>query len=219
MPSSGGPWPDPGITPERGLSRALPSWAIELGIPGDEVGRFAELLRFAIWTGGQSDGVPVGRCGGLPRLPVGMGWPSCSSGPLPLIASFDCAALPRGDGLALPADGSLLFFLHHAWACDARSVAEEQEFARVVYVPAGIDTVVPEPPDHDEPMFAVYLGGHSLYIGELYAEHVYTTPEITMASRCPSLLSPSEDRHAKSVTAQRSAGRRRATLRLSGTCP
>jgi hypothetical protein len=30
--------------------------------------------------------------------------------PLPFIASFDCAALPRVEDLPLPADGSLLFF-------------------------------------------------------------------------------------------------------------
>ncbi|KIH99694.1 hypothetical protein LP52_05470 [Streptomonospora alba] len=127
--------------------------AIERGIPEDEVGKFAEFLRFAIWTSGCPNGVPVGRRGGLPRLPVGMEWPSSENGPLPFIASLDCAALPRVDGLALPADGSLLLFLHHEWADESCSIAKEQEFARIVYVPAGTDTATAEEPDHDEDMF------------------------------------------------------------------
>src|SRR4051812_21962786 len=102
---------------------------------------------------GAPNGVPVGRSGGLPRLPVGMRWPSSESSPLPFVASFDCAALPRVDGLALPADGSLLFFLHHEWADDTCSIADEQKFARVVHVPAGTDTATVEEPDHDEEMF------------------------------------------------------------------
>ncbi|GAA4635481.1 DUF1963 domain-containing protein [Actinoallomurus vinaceus] len=127
--------------------------AIERGIPEDEVSKFTEFLRFAIWTSGRPNGVPVGRSGGLPRLPVGMGWPSSEYGPLPFVASFDCVALPRVDGLALPADGSLLFFLHHEWADDTCSIADEQEFARVVHVPAGTNTATAEEPDHDEEMF------------------------------------------------------------------
>jgi hypothetical protein len=129
--------------------------AIERGIPEDEVSKFAEFLRFAIWTSERPNGVPVGRSGGLPRLPVGMEWPPSEHGPLPFVASFDCAALPRVDGLALPTDGSLLLFLHHEWAHDTYSVADEQKFARVVYVPAGTDTdtATAEEPDHDEDMF------------------------------------------------------------------
>ena len=128
--------------------------AIARGIPEDEVSTFAEFLRFAIWTSGLPAGEPVGQLGGLPRLPVGMEWPA---GPLPFVASFDCAALPQADGLALPADGSLLFFLHHENAYDAglggSSVAEEQNYARVVYVPAGVDTAPAEKPDNTENMF------------------------------------------------------------------
>jgi hypothetical protein len=127
--------------------------AVDRGIPEDEVGAFAEFVRFAIWTTPQPTGVPVGRSGGLPRLPVGMEWPSAECGPLPFVAALDCAALPRVDGLALPEDGSLLFFLHHEWAYDAFSVTGEQQFARVVYVPAGVDTEPAKEPDHDEHMF------------------------------------------------------------------
>ena len=83
------------------------------------------------------DGVPVGQMGGLHRLPEGMPWPARGSMPLPFIASFDCAARPRVDDLPLPADGSLLFFLHHDRAYDEREEFEkddEMAYARVLYV-------------------------------------------------------------------------------------
>lgn len=133
--------------------------AVEQGIPEDAIGRFADYLRFAIWTSSRGSGEVVGQLGGLPQLPVGAGWPSTSedeaegkSLPLPFIASFDCAALPRVDGLALPVDGSLLFFLEHEYACECYSIENEQRYARVVYIPAGTETVaVTElPSGHDE---------------------------------------------------------------------
>ncbi|NEA98093.1 DUF1963 domain-containing protein [Streptomyces sp. SID13726] len=111
------------------------SAAVEQGIPEDEVRRFAGFLRFAIGTSPGYDGVPVGQMGGLARLPEGMPWPACDSMPLPFIASFDCAALPRVDDLPLPADGSLLFFLHHDRAYDEREEFDkddEMAYARVV---------------------------------------------------------------------------------------
>ncbi|MFJ2594915.1 DUF1963 domain-containing protein [Streptomyces erythrochromogenes] len=56
----------------------------------------------------------AGRLGGLPDLPLDMPWPEWEgNGPLSPIASLDCGALSAaGDsGLALPASGTLLFFL------------------------------------------------------------------------------------------------------------
>jgi hypothetical protein len=132
------------------------SAAVEQGIPEDEITTFAGFLRFAIWTSPGYDGVPVGQMGGLPRLPEGMPWPASDSMPLPFIASFDCAALPRVDDLPLPADGSLLFFLHHDRAYDEREEFEkddEMEYARVVYVPAGTPMVTARKPDHPEEVF------------------------------------------------------------------
>ncbi|MFJ4616600.1 DUF1963 domain-containing protein [Streptomyces sp. NPDC088812] len=78
--------------------------ALELGITGDEISRFSRHLRLsiALSVGGDS---PVGQFGGLPRLPVGMKWPSAGDIPLPLLLSVDCGALPRVDGFDLPADG------------------------------------------------------------------------------------------------------------------
>jgi uncharacterized protein YwqG len=127
--------------------------AIERGFPPAEVDRFAEFLRFAIWTGERRDGVLAARGGGLPRLPLGMPWPSSDNGPLPFIASVDCADLPRIDGLALPPDGSLLFFLHHENAHEEYDVTREQQHARVVYVPAGTDTETAREPEDTDGMF------------------------------------------------------------------
>ncbi|MFI7609358.1 DUF1963 domain-containing protein [Micromonospora sp. NPDC049366] len=112
--------------------------ALALGIPDDEVSRFIQHLRLSIRLSGGSSGVPVGQFGGLPRLPVGMDWPSDGVEPLPFIFSVDCAALPRVDGLGLPADGSLLFFLDHEQA----AATGERKYGRVVYAPAGAETEV-----------------------------------------------------------------------------
>ncbi|MFI7662813.1 DUF1963 domain-containing protein [Micromonospora parva] len=112
--------------------------ALALGLPDDEVGRFVQHLRLSVRLSGGVGGVPVGQFGGLPRLPVGMDWPIDGVSPLPFIFSVDCAALPRVDGSGLPADGSLLFFLHHEQA----AATGERRYGRVVYVPAGADTEV-----------------------------------------------------------------------------
>ncbi|WP_426502671.1 DUF1963 domain-containing protein [Dactylosporangium sp. McL0621] len=149
--------------------------ASEAGIPQDEVSTFARFLRFAIWAverrdngvlvghpkgipPGQTADVPVGRAGGRPRLPVGVQWPSGPGGPLPFVASFDCAALPEAGGFALPPDGSLLVFLHHEWAYQTFDRVDEQEHARIVYVPAGTDTATADEPDHEEHMFSTMRG-------------------------------------------------------------
>ncbi|WP_330276440.1 YwqG family protein [Lentzea sp. NBC_00516] len=110
--------------------------ALELGIPEDEVGKFDQLLRFEIWSGGEPHGTPVGRRGGRPRLPEDVERQLGGPWELPFVASYDCAALPGIDDLALPSDGSLLFFLDHEEAVEADSEEDAQRYARVVYVPA-----------------------------------------------------------------------------------
>ncbi|MFB7075522.1 hypothetical protein ACFCX2_42170, partial [Streptomyces sp. NPDC056290] len=50
--------------------------ALESGVPDDEVSRFSRHLRVSIGLSGAGGGHPVGQFGGLPRLPVGMKWPS-----------------------------------------------------------------------------------------------------------------------------------------------
>ncbi|HWO68046.1 MAG TPA: DUF1963 domain-containing protein [Umezawaea sp.] len=126
--------------------------AVGQGIPSDEVDKFVDQLRFAIWAGGGArDEGAIGQVGGLPRLPVGVEWPSGGSGtPLPFIASVDCALLPRAEGLPLPEDGSLLFFLHHEEDVEDLPDTDGPGFARVLYVPVGTDTAVASlPPGHD----------------------------------------------------------------------
>ncbi|MEU2247775.1 DUF1963 domain-containing protein [Streptomyces sp. NPDC019224] len=115
--------------------------ALESGIPDDEIGRFSRHLRLSIGlsVGG---GSPVGRFGGLPRLPVGMKWPSAGDVPLPLLLSVDCGALPRIDGFDLPVDGTLLFFVNQERDHEDSS----GRYARVVYVPDGTETALAEAP-------------------------------------------------------------------------
>ncbi|MFD4638044.1 DUF1963 domain-containing protein [Lentzea sp. NPDC058436] len=130
--------------------------AIDRGIPEDEIAVFADQLRFAIWLGtGDPDEQAVGQKGGLPRLPVGAEWPGSANGsPLPFIASIDCAALPRAEGLPLPADGSLLFFLHHEDDVEDEAHTSVPVHARALHVPAGTETAVASPPsDHDTRTF------------------------------------------------------------------
>ncbi|MFI6896113.1 DUF1963 domain-containing protein [Streptomyces sp. NPDC050256] len=115
--------------------------ALQLGIPDDEISRFSRHLRLSIGlsVGG---GSPVGRSGGVPRLPVGMKWPSAGDIPLPLLLSVDCGALPRVDGFDLPADGTLHFFVNQERDHEDGS----GRYARVVYVPDGTATAVAEAP-------------------------------------------------------------------------
>ncbi|XKK39321.1 YwqG family protein [Nocardiopsis sp. ARC36] len=117
-----------------------------MGIPDDEISRFSRHLRLAIGLSGGGDGSPVGHIGGLPRLPVGMKWPSAEGIPLPLFLSVDCGALPGVDGFDLPADGTLLFFVHQEMDFGELR-ADPGQYARVVYVPDGTETAVAEPPD------------------------------------------------------------------------
>jgi hypothetical protein len=125
--------------------------ATSQGMPNDEIDKFADQLRFAVWLGGGDTGERVvGQEGGLPRLPAGTEWPTNGGGyALPFIASIDCAALPRAEGLPLPTDGSLLLFLQHEEdVLDPFSADEQPEHARVLYVPAGTETAVaPLPPE------------------------------------------------------------------------
>ncbi|WP_406259657.1 YwqG family protein [Actinacidiphila glaucinigra] len=120
--------------------------ALELGVPDDEISRFGEHLRLAIGLSGRGDGSPVGHIGGLPRLPVGMEWPSAGDIPLPLLLSVDCGALPKVDGFDLPADGTLLFFVHQEMDASELGVHPGQ-YARVVHVADGTETAVAEPPE------------------------------------------------------------------------
>lgn len=132
------------------------SAATDRGLPEDEAVKFADHLRFVVWLGTAGpDEQVVGQEGGLPRLPVGTDWPADGDGtPLPFIASIDCALLPRAEGLPLPEDGSLLFFLNHDDDVEAEAHTEEPVHARVLHVPVGTETAVASPPpDHETRTF------------------------------------------------------------------
>jgi hypothetical protein len=122
------------------------SAALAAGVPAGEVSRFLEHLRLTVRLGGGAGDVPAGQFGGLPRLPVDQEWPSAGEVQLPFVFSVDCAALPAVDGSALPADGSLLFFLDHE-ADHLAGADGDHRYARVVHVPAGTGTRVAEPRD------------------------------------------------------------------------
>lgn len=121
--------------------------ALDLDFPEDEVTTFIGHLRGSIRleTPADSPGALVGRFGGPPRLPVGTSWPDNGDGPLAFVFSVDCAALPRVDGLDLPVDGSLLFFLDHQ-DDNEQCHAEHRRYARVMHLQAGTETAVAEPP-------------------------------------------------------------------------
>jgi hypothetical protein len=226
--------------------------ALDVGIPSAEIDTFTEFLRFTIWANprhmgriiahprglppGQTHDLLVGRLGGSPRLPVGMPWPVGREFPLPFVASFDCARLPRVDGLALPPDGSLLVFLDHELAYEPSDRGRDQKYARLLHVPAGTATEVAEhagltAPERD--LFAVVhaalpgwmshddeddlsefqqrvaralphreqlravvdrlwpagnsatvqFGGYSWGIGAMATDHLYESPELTMAEQ------------------------------------
>ncbi|MEU0508151.1 YwqG family protein [Amycolatopsis sp. NPDC006125] len=106
----------------------------------------------------------VGRLGGCPAVPHDFEWPVWpGEGSLSFVASVDCAKLPRESiDLALPADGTLLFFYfddtlgYFDPAFPPRPVGGRDPEsltagARVVHVPAGVSTAEREPPADIEP--------------------------------------------------------------------
>ncbi|MFD7030632.1 YwqG family protein [Streptomyces sp. NPDC059917] len=125
-------------------------------LPAEAAERWMELLRpgvrleAAVGTGDAA----IGRLGGLPLLPAGVEWPTWEGhGPLSFVASVDCAALPA-DGLdiALPTDGTLLFFYFDGQLDDGDALVladdpDSQAGARVLHVPADADAAErPTPP-------------------------------------------------------------------------
>lgn len=102
------------------------------------------LLQLAIQLTGEVDeGSVVGYLGGEPELPESEPWPHWPEvGPLSLVATLDCAALPSVPGLALPVAGTLLFFYFDGQYddCDALVYCGDpasKAGATVVYVPDG----------------------------------------------------------------------------------
>ncbi|MFE7185312.1 YwqG family protein [Streptomyces erythrochromogenes] len=114
----------------------------------DDAARWIALLRPGLRLAHAGDGPVAGRLGGLPDLPLDMPWPEWEgNGPLSHLASLDCAALTAaGDsGLALPASGTLLFFLFDGRLDDEDCMVypsdpETRPGSRVLHVPADTPT-------------------------------------------------------------------------------
>ncbi|MBH5333956.1 DUF1963 domain-containing protein [Streptomyces pactum] len=114
-------------------------------LPDGIAARWLGLLRPSLRLERATDAdTPVGRLGGLPELPEGVEWPVWEGhGPLSLVASVDCAALPAaGLDIPLPTDGTLAFFHFDGRLDDGAAVVASDDpdswsGARVVYVPAG----------------------------------------------------------------------------------
>ncbi|WP_329562021.1 YwqG family protein [Kitasatospora sp. NBC_01266] len=138
----------------------MTSWNAELSaiahqhLPADIADKWTALLRpcarLALGAGG---GQAAARLGGVPALPHDTDWPVWEGhGPLSFVASVDCAALPTGElDIPLPADGTLLFFYFDGQLDDGDALVivddrDSWDGARVIYVPAGTETV-----DHPTP--------------------------------------------------------------------
>ncbi|WP_143086664.1 DUF1963 domain-containing protein [Lentzea flaviverrucosa] len=80
--------------------------ALARNIPAPDVERWMELVRPSALLTPDGDGPVVGRFGGPVPLPADV-----ETQQYPLVATIDCAALPReATDLPLPSDGRLLFF-------------------------------------------------------------------------------------------------------------
>ncbi|MFD4767309.1 DUF1963 domain-containing protein [Streptomyces niveus] len=127
-------------------------------LPAELRQRWLDLVRPAVRfrMREDGDGPAVWRYGGEPNLPDEMPWPvKEGEGPLNYMGALDCAGIPRHElDIPLPADGTLLFFLHDNYA-DWDSL----DRARVVYVPASAATSPRQLPEET-------VGGDNFYDGE-----------------------------------------------------
>ncbi|MGK4579945.1 YwqG family protein [Kitasatospora sp. HPMI-4] len=148
-------------------------WAAELTavahrhLPADIAEKWTALLRPCARLSTAPAGVVgpvVGRLGGEPELPPGAEWPLWEgNGPLSFVASIDCAALPTGRlDIPMPSDGTLLFFYFDGQLDDGDALVlagdrDSWAGARVVYVPAGVETVTRPTPEGLDPYPEVRL--------------------------------------------------------------
>lgn len=128
-------------------------------LPNEIAERWIGLLRPGLRLENATDAGPaVGRLGGLPELPAIEEWPVWEGhGPLSFIASLDCAALPSAAlDIALPPDGTLVFFYFDGQLDEGSAVVEPHEpdswaGARVLYVPAGVPVAERAAPEGIQP--------------------------------------------------------------------
>ncbi|MFD5567585.1 DUF1963 domain-containing protein [Streptomyces cadmiisoli] len=118
-------------------------------LPGEAQDRWRALLRPAIALDlGEGEGPVVGQVGGLPELPKDTPWPVWQERSLTLLASLNCASLPREElDIPLPEDGTLLFF-RYLWKDDPDALdyyvgSEAYELGagtKLLYIPAAVPT-------------------------------------------------------------------------------
>lgn len=142
-------------------------------LPDPVARRWKELLCTALALRPAEPGdTVVGRLGGEAVLPADMSWPTWEEhGPLTLIASFDCALLPRID-FPLPEAGVLQFFFFDGQIDGGSTIVngslpETRDGSRVVFIPPGTRA---EPRPHPEGITAYDPT-------EVTAELTYSAPD------------------------------------------
>ncbi|GII55652.1 hypothetical protein Pth03_40410 [Planotetraspora thailandica] len=143
------------MTVSAGCGEALAGAARD-HLPGDIADVWISLLRPGIRLRHAEEGDQMaGHLGGQPSLPPGVPWPEWEEqGPLAFVACLDCAHLAGVGGL--PADGVLSFFYFDGQIDDGDTIVGPwdpgtQAGARVLYVPAGVETSPREAPTGIEP--------------------------------------------------------------------
>ncbi|MFC8093411.1 DUF1963 domain-containing protein [Streptomyces sp. NPDC057301] len=129
-------------------------------LPDEAKNRWLSLLRPSIGLDlGDGEGPVVGHLGGLPELPKDTPWPTWQERPLALMASLDCALLPRKElDIPLPEDGTLLFFRYESEedpgdCIDLYIGGEDFELGagtKVLYIPASVPTRLRPAPEGRE---------------------------------------------------------------------
>ncbi|MET9670316.1 DUF1963 domain-containing protein [Streptomyces sp. NPDC006475] len=119
-------------------------------LPGEAKDRWLSLLRPSIGLDlGDGEGPVVGHLGGLPELPKDTPWPLWQDRPLALMASLDCALLPRDESdIPLPEDGTLLFFRFESEEDPGEFInfyIGDEDFelgagTKLLYIPASVPT-------------------------------------------------------------------------------
>jgi uncharacterized protein YwqG len=119
-------------------------------LPGEAKDRWLSLLRPSIGLDlGDGEGPVVGHLGGLPELPKDTPWPTWQDRPLALMATLDCALLPREKlDIPLPDDGTLLFFRYESEEDPGDFIdfyIGDEDFelgagTKLLYIPAAVPT-------------------------------------------------------------------------------
>ncbi|MDX8050682.1 DUF1963 domain-containing protein [Lentzea sp. BCCO 10_0798] len=137
--------------------------ALERKIPAPDVERWMELVRPSALLTPDGEGPVVGRFGGPIMLPADV-----ETQGYPLVATIDCAALPReATDLPLPRDGRLMFF----------GYPEEHGMGEVLYVPEGAAV---EERELDPSSYPACSEDFAEICGEFLQGDVHLTPDVSL---------------------------------------